>query len=169
MLGSTEVSKQASLGWIFLSLPFLHSYSVDPLWCMARPCSAAISPQYLKTTFKLREILRSLCTPCTACGLMETRDESLWYQALLLPPSGPVRSLGFPTLIGISISSAGNPCEAAALPPPHDKGVKVRESTCCSQICCWLLCLASGLASSQFGCAASCLSLGFCCPITLCQ
>lgn len=93
---------------------------------MARPSSAAICPQYHKTTLKLRETLMSLCTPCTACGLMEIRDESPLYQALLLPPSDPVRSLGFPTPIGIRISSAGKPCGAAAWPPPHDEGVKIR-------------------------------------------
>lgn len=126
MSGSTGVSKQASLRPIFLSLPFLPSCSVDTLWCMARPYSAAVSPQYLKTTLKLRGTLRLLCTPFTAHRLMETRDESPWNQALLLLPSDPVRSLGFPTPIGIIISSAGNSCEAAALPPPHDEGVKAR-------------------------------------------
>lgn len=42
------------------------------------------------------------------------------YQGLLLPPSDPVRSLGFPTPTGIS------PCGAAALPAPHDEDVEVR-------------------------------------------
>lgn len=148
MSGSTAVSNQASLRWIFLSLPFLLSYGVDTLWFMARPHSAAMSPQYLKTILKLRETLMSLCTPCTACGLMETRDESPWYQSLLLPPSDHVRSLGFPTTIGISISSAGNTCGAAVLSPPHDEDVKVRGNNL--------------LLSGTFLDHTLCLAVGYC-------
>lgn len=47
---------------------------------------------------------------------------------MLLSPSDPISTLGFPTPIGISLSCTANPCGAAALPLPHDDGVKVRRN-----------------------------------------
>lgn len=92
----------------------------------ARPCSAAMSPQYLKTALRIRETLRSLCTPCTACGLLETRDESSWLSGVAAATLRPCQESELSHPDWHQLSSAENPCGAAVLPPPHDGGVKVR-------------------------------------------